>query len=41
MLCILVMYTVGSYVAFLVGNVVPGSFTLFLTFFIGIRFLIG
>ena len=29
-----------SYAAFLVGNVVLGSFTLFLTFFIGIRFLI-
>ncbi len=40
MLCILVMCTVGSYVAFLVGNVVLGSFTLFLTFCIGIRFLI-
>ena len=30
----------GSYAAFLAGNVVLGSFTLFLTFFIGIRFLI-
>ena len=38
--CILVMCTVGSYVAFIVGNVVLGSFTLFLTFCIGIRFLI-
>ena len=38
--CILAMCTVGSYVAFLVGNVVLGSFTLFLTFFIGIRFLV-
>ncbi len=38
--CILAMCTVGSYVAFLAGNVVLGSFTLFLTFFIGIRFLI-
>ena len=37
--CILTMCTVGSYVAFLAGNVVLGSFTLFLTFFIGIRFL--
>ena len=37
--CILAMCTVGSYVAFLVGNVVLGGFTLFLTFFIGIRFL--
>ena len=38
--CILAMSTVGSYVAWLAGNVVLGSFTLFLTFFIGIRFLI-
>ena len=40
LVCILGMCTVGSYVAFLVGNVVLGSFTLFLTFFIGIRFLV-
>ena len=40
LVCILTMCTVGSYVAFLAGNVVLGSFTLFLTFFIGIRFLI-
>ena len=38
--CILSMCTVGSYAAWLAGNVVLGSFTLFLTFFIGIRFLI-
>ena len=38
--CSLTMCTVGSYVAFIVGNVVLGNFTLFLTFFIGIRFLI-
>ena len=38
--CILTMSTVGSYVAWLAGNVVLGSFTLFLTFFIGIRFLV-
>ncbi len=38
--CILAMCAVGSYVAFIVGNVVLGSFTLFLTFFIGIRFLV-
>ena len=38
--CILSMCTVGSYVAWLAGNVVLGSFTLFLTFCIGIRFLI-
>lgn len=40
MVCILALCTVGSYVAYVVGNVVLGSFTLFLTFFIGIRFLI-
>ena len=38
--CILAMSTVGSYAAWLAGNVVLGSFTLFLTFFIGIRFLV-
>lgn len=37
--CILVMCTVGSYAAYVVGNVVLGNFTLFLTFCIGIRFL--
>ncbi|MCR5420455.1 MAG: TSUP family transporter [Lachnospiraceae bacterium] len=40
LVCILTMSTVGSYIAFVVGNVVLGSFTLFLTFFIGIRFLV-
>ncbi len=40
MACILIMCTAGSYAAFLAGNVVLGNFTLFLTFFIGIRFLI-
>ena len=40
LVCILAMSTVGSYVAFLAGNVVLGGFTLFLTFFIGIRFLV-
>jgi len=40
LVCILSMCTVGSYAAFLVGNVVLGGFTLFLTFFIGIRFLV-
>lgn len=40
MACILVMCTVGSYAAFVVGNVVLGGFTLFLTFCIGIRFLV-
>lgn len=38
--CILSMCTVGSYAAWKAGNVVLGSFTLFLTFCIGIRFLI-
>lgn len=38
--CVVGMCTVGSYAAFAVGNVVLGSFTLFLTFFIGIRFLV-
>ena len=40
LVCILAMSTVGSYVAWLAGHVVLGGFTLFLTFFIGIRFLI-
>jgi len=40
LVCILSMCTVGSYAAYLAGNVVLGSFTLFLTFFIGIRFLV-
>lgn len=40
LVCILTMCTVGSYVAFLAGNVVLGSFTLFLTSCIGIRFLV-
>ncbi|MCR4871202.1 MAG: TSUP family transporter [Atopobiaceae bacterium] len=38
--CIVCMCTVGSYAAWLAGNVVLGAFTLFLTFFIGIRFLV-
>ena len=38
--CILTMCTVGSYAAFRAGNVVLGAFTLFLTFGIGIRFLV-
>ena len=38
MTCILVMCTVGSYVAFIAGNTVLGGFTLFLTFCI--RFLV-
>ena len=40
MVCVVAMCAVGSYAAYLVGNVVLGSFTLFLTFFIGIRFLV-
>ncbi len=40
LVCILCMCTAGSYAAYLAGNVVLGSFTLFLTFFIGIRFLV-
>ena len=40
LVCILFMCTIGSYIAWLAGNVVLGSFTLFLTFCIGIRFLI-
>ena len=40
LVCILTMCTVGSYAAFLVGNVVLGGFTLILTFCIGIRFLV-
>ncbi len=38
--CIISMSTLGSYVAYLVGNVVLGGFTLVLTFCIGIRFLV-
>ncbi len=37
---IISMCTVGSYAAFRAGNVVLGSFTLILTFCIGIRFLV-
>lgn len=40
LVCILTMCTVGSYAAYRVGNVVLGSFTLILTFCIGIRFLV-
>ena len=40
MTCILIMSAIGSYVAFLTGNVVLGGFTLILTVFIGIRFLV-
>lgn len=38
--CIISMCTVGSFAAWKAGNVVLGSFTLFLTFCIGIRFLL-
>lgn len=40
LVCILCMCTVGSWAAYLVGNVVLSGFTLFLTFFIGIRFIL-
>ena len=40
LVCILSMCTVGSYAAWKAGNVVLGSFSLFLTFGIGIRFLV-
>lgn len=38
--CIIGMCTVGSYAAWKAGHVVLGGFTLFLTFCIGIRFLV-
>ncbi len=38
--CIITMCIFGSIAAYTAGNVVLGSFSLFLTFFIGIRFLI-
>ncbi len=41
LVCIVSLSTVGSYVAYLAGNVVLGGFTLFLTFGIGIRFLVS
>ncbi len=40
LVCIVSLSTVGSYVAYLAGNVVLGGFTLFLTLGIGIRFLV-
>ena len=40
MTCILIMSAIGSYAAFLTGNVVLGGFTLILTVCIGIRFLV-
>ncbi len=40
LVCIISMSTIGSYVAYLAGNQVLGGFTLFLTFCIGIRFLV-
>lgn len=40
MACIVSMCVLGSAAAWKAGNVVLGSFSLFLTFFIGIRFLI-
>ena len=38
--CIISMCIVGSVAAYYAGNVVLGNFSLFLTFFIGIRFLV-
>jgi hypothetical protein len=38
--CIISMCTLGSWAAWKAGNQVLGGFTLFLTFFIGIRFLV-
>jgi len=40
LICIVAMCTVGSYVAWLAGRQVLSGFTLFLTFCIGIRFLV-
>lgn len=40
LVCITVMCTLGSAAAWAAGNVVLGGFTLFLTFCIGIRFLV-
>ncbi len=40
MVCVLLMCTVGSYAAYIAGNVVLGNFSLFLTLCIGIRFLV-
>lgn len=40
LVCILTMCTLGSVAAWAAGNVVLGGFTLFLTFCIGIRFLV-
>ncbi len=40
LICIIALSTVGSYAAYLAGNVVLGGFTLILTFCIGIRFLV-
>ncbi len=39
-ICVVSMCVLGSYTAFLAGSVVLGSFSLFLTFCIGIRFLL-
>ena len=40
MACIISMCVVGSFAAWLAGNVILGGFSLFLTFFIGVRFLV-
>lgn len=41
LVCILIMCTIGSYVAWIAGNTTLGNFTLILTLCIGIRFLIN
>ncbi len=40
LVCILGMCIAGSFAAYAAGNVILGGFSLFLTFFIGIRFLV-
>ena len=40
LVCIVSMSTVGSYAAWFVGDFVLGSFTLIMTFIVGIRFLV-
>ena len=40
LVCVLTLCTAGSFAAWLAGDVVLGGFSLFLTFCIGIRFLV-
>lgn len=40
LVCVLALCTAGSFAAWLAGNVVLGGFSLFLTFCIGVRFLV-